>query len=86
MMSPHINTNRKGEVHPIMIQQFRIDVALTAIHNNVYHKIARLHYVRATPKQATEIVLTHLRDHKCTLGKCDHSWFVQHKVLGFNIC
>ena len=82
MISPLVNNNKKGGVFPIMLQQFRRAVALTVTCGNAYHKMTRLHYVRATPRQAKEVVLANLSNNKYTPGKRDYSWFAQHKAPG----
>ena len=83
-ISPFVNHDKKGGAFPIMLQQFRRAVALTVTRGNAYHKMTRLHYLRATSRQAREVVLANMSDNKYTPGKRDYSWFAQHKAPGYH--
>ena len=60
---PLVNTNRKGGVFPIMLQQFRRAVGVVIVRGNTNHKPGRLHYVRGTAEEAAHICKTNHRNY-----------------------
>ena len=58
-ISPLVNTNRKGGVYPVMLQQFKRAIGVAIIRRNAMLKLSRLHYVRATPEEAAATCNTH---------------------------
>ena len=63
-ISPLINTDRKGGAYPIMLQQFKRAIGVAIIRGNAKHKLARLHYVRATAAEAAYTCRTNHSDKK----------------------
>ena len=78
-ISPLIYTDRKGCAYPIMLQQFERAIGVPIVCGNAKHKLARLHYVRATAAEAAHTCRTNHGDKKwnpCQTGLA--SWFSQH--------
>ena len=53
-ISPLVNTDRKGGAVAIMSQQFRRAIGVAIVRGQAKHKISRLHYVRATRREAMD--------------------------------
>ena len=64
IVSPLVNTDRKGGAYVIMLQQFRWVIDVTIARGNAEHKLARLHYVRATSEEAKATCNSHHSDTK----------------------
>ena len=83
-ISTLVNPDRKGGAYPVMLQQFRRAICRAIVWGNVQHKLARLHYVRATSEEAAAICKA---NHRANIWKPNGraSWFSEHiirKVMG----
>ena len=85
MVSPLVNSNRKGGAFPIMQQQFRRAIGVAIVRGHALHKLARLHYVRATPREAAQAARQHHSDNRrWTPGQGGGGgWFGRHAAEGF---
>ena len=85
-ISPLVNTDRKGGAYLIMLQQFICAIGVAIVRGYVQHKLARLHYVRATADEAAATYKAHHSDNKWKPGKRGRaSWFSEHTPEGYGI-
>ena len=83
-ISPLVNTDRKGGAYPIMLQQFKRAIGVAIVRGNAKHKLARLHYVRATAAEAAYTCRTNHSDKKWNPRQAGRaSWFSQHVPEGY---
>ena len=83
-ISPLVNTDRKGGAYPIMLQQFKRAIGVAIVRGNAKHKLARLHYVRATAAEAAYTCRTNHSDKKWNPRQTGRaSWFSQHVPEGY---
>ena len=58
-ISPLINTDRKGDAYPIMLQEFKQSIGVAIVRGNAKRKLTRLYYyVRATAVEAAHTCRT----------------------------
>ena len=83
-ISPLVNTDRKGGAYPIMLQQFRRAIGVAIVRGNAQHKLARLHYVRATAEEAEATCKAHHSNNKWIPSQQGRvSWFSEHTPEGY---
>lgn len=83
-ISPLINSDRKGGAFPIMLQQFRRAIGVAIIRGQANHKLARLHYVRATREEAAATCRANHSNNKWKPGQSSRaSWFSEHIPEGY---
>ena len=84
-ISPLINSDRKGGALPIMLQQFRRAIGVAIIQGQANHKLARLHYVRATREEAAATCRANHSNNKWRPGQSSRaSWFSEHIPEGYD--
>ena len=83
-ISPLVNTDRKGGSFPIMLHQFRRAVSIASWRGNAQHKLARLHFVRATKEEAKAVHQANLRGNNWRAdGQGPSSWYARHTADGY---
>ena len=83
-ISPLINTDRKGGAFPIMLQQFRRAIGVAIVRGQANHKLARLHYVRATKEEAASTCNANHGNNRWKPGQDSRaSWFSEHIPEGY---
>ena len=86
VISPLVNSDRKGGAFPIMQQQFRRAIGVAIVRGNALHKLARLHYVRATAREAAYAARANHSDNRWRPGDSGGpSWFRQHTAEGYGV-
>ena len=82
--SPLVSMDRKGGAFPIMLQDFKRAIGVAVVWGNAKHKLARLHYVRATPREAKAACEAHHSDNKWNPHQgCRPSWFSANMAEGY---
>ena len=78
-ISPLINTDRKGGAYPIMHSQFRRAIGVAIVRGNAQLKQRRLHFVRATRREAAEAYNAHSSNIRYRPGQGGgSSWYRSH--------
>jgi len=83
IVSPLVNTERKGGAYVIMLQQFRWAIGVTIARGNAEHKMARLHYVRTTAEEAKTTCNSHHSDNKWKPSRSSN-WYSSHTPAGYS--
>ena len=85
-VSPLVNSDRKGGAFPIMHQQFRRAIGVALVRGNALHKLARLHYVRATAREAAYTARAHHSENRWRPGDSGGAnWFREHTAPGYGV-
>ena len=83
-VSPLHNLNRKGGAAMIMRQQFRRAIGVAIVRGNAKLKLARLHYVRASAAEASQVCeANHSEKGWQPHGRRHPSWFAAHVTDGY---
>jgi hypothetical protein len=83
-ISPLVNTDKKGGAFPIMLQQFRRAIGVKIVRGQAKHKLARLHYVRATAEEAAAACCAHHSDNRWKPSQNGRaSWYSEHMPEGY---
>ncbi|KAL9183104.1 hypothetical protein ACHAXT_004891 [Thalassiosira profunda] len=83
-ISPLINTDRKGGAYPIMHRQFRRAIGVAIVRGNAQLKQRRLHFVRATRREAAEAYNAHSSNNRYRPGQGGgSSWYRSHIPEGY---
>ena len=61
---PLVNTDRKGGVVSIMLQQFRRAIRVAIVRRNAHPTLGRLHYVHGTAEEAAHTRKTNHSDYR----------------------
>ena len=84
MVSPLVNTDRKGGAFAIMHQQFKRAIGVAIVRGNAKHRLGRLHYVRATAEEARDVCRANHSDNRWNPNKTGYSgWYSQHAPEGY---
>ena len=83
-ISPLINTDRKGGAYPIMHRQFRRAIGVAIVRGNAQLKQRRLHFVRASRREAAEAYNAHSSNNRYRPGQGGgSSWYRSHIPEGY---
>lgn len=85
-ISPLVNYDRKGGAFPIMLQQFRRAVGISAVRGNAQLKLTRLHYVRGTAAEARATCNANHSDFRSNPGYSGAGarWYSDHVPEGYS--
>ena len=83
---PLVNTSRKGEVFPIMLQQFRRAIGVVIVKRNTNHKLGRLHSLGGTTEEAAHTYKSNHSDSCCKPSqRAGSGWYSAHTPEGYAI-
>ena len=83
-ISPLVNMDRKGGAYPILMRQFRRAIGVTIVRYNASLKRSRLHFVRATRREAEATCNAHSSNNRYrTHRNGGWGWYQSHVPEGY---
>ena len=83
-ISPLVNMDRKGGAYPIMLRQFRRAIGVAIVRGNAALMRSRLHFVRATRREAEAACNAHSSNNRYRPGRNGGwGWYHSHVPEGY---